>query len=181
MTGRGRKQRPPLNAAKLDELALHYVGRFATSKARLRTYLGRKIRERGWSDEREPDVAGITDRLARLGYVDDAAFAAARARSLTGRGYGARRVGAALHSAGIAEDDREAADELVEAEKVNSALRFAERRRVGPFAAERPSPEAREKAIGAMLRAGHRFALARAIVTLDPGEEPDREALAECR
>ena len=46
-----RKPRPPLNAAKLEELALGYVGRFATSRAKLLSYLKRKLRERGWDGD----------------------------------------------------------------------------------------------------------------------------------
>lgn len=178
---KGLRRRPPLDAATLDELALRYVARFATSRARLSAYLERKLGERGWSGERPADVAGTAERLARLGYVDDSAFAAAKARSLTARGYGGRRVTSALHAAGIAEPDRSGAADHVAAETVNAALRFAERRRLGPFAAERAGGEAREKAIAAMIRAGHPLALARAIVALAPGEEPDRDWLGEQR
>ena len=39
-----RKPRPPLNSEKLNELALAYVGRFATTRAKLRSYLKRKVR-----------------------------------------------------------------------------------------------------------------------------------------
>ena len=76
-----RKPRPPLDAAKLDELALSYVGRFSTSRARLKAYLGRKLRERGWAGTGEPPIEALTDKLAQLGYVDDRAFALAKARS----------------------------------------------------------------------------------------------------
>jgi hypothetical protein len=36
----------------------------------------------------------------------------------------------------------------------------------------------REKALSAMIRAGHGFPLAKAIVGLEPGVEPDLEQLA---
>ena len=176
---RPRKPRPPLDAAKLDELALSYVGRFATSRARLVTYLKRKLRERGWDGSGEPDLDNLSGRLVRLGYVDDRAFAVSKARSLTSRGYGERRVGQALAMAGIGEDEGAEARSLAQAEAVNSALRFARRRSIGPFAANAPDPREREKALAAMIRAGHRFGLARAIVGLDPGAEADVEALAE--
>ena len=78
-----RKPRPPLTAAKLDELALHYVGRFATSRSKLTTYLKRKLRERGWEGQAEPDLDGLAAKLARLGYVDDRAYAVSKARSST--------------------------------------------------------------------------------------------------
>ena len=168
-----RRPRPPLNPTSLDELALHYVGRFATSRARLSTYLERKLRERGWDGPAPPDPAAAAERMARLGYVDDRAFASAKARSLLARGYGARRVGAALHAAGIGEEDGRQARDAVEQGAVEAAIRFAERRRFGPFAAKIPDPRGREKMIAAMLRAGHGFDLSRRLVSLAPGASLD--------
>jgi len=176
-----RKPRPPLDAARLDELALGYVGRFATSRAKLLTYLRRKLRERGWSGEGDPPLDGLADRLARLGYVDDRAYALSKARSLTGRGYGERRVRQALSLAGIADEEAGDARELARAEAVESALRFARRRSLGPFATEAPDPTRRERAMAAMIRAGHGFSLARAIIEMRPGEIPDFEVLSNMR
>jgi len=176
-----RKTRPPLDAAKLDELALSYVGRFATSRAKLRNYLKRKLRERGWGGEGEPPVDELADRLVQLGYVDDRAYALSKARSLTGRGYGERRVRQALSLAGVAEEEAGDARQLAEAEAVDSALRFARRRSFGPYAAERPDPRRREREMAAMIRAGHGFGLARAIINLNPGEIPDFESLSKLR
>lgn len=177
----GPRPRPPLTAAKLDELALHYVGRFATSKGKLIDYLRRKVRERGWEGERDADPVAVAERLAGYGYIDDAAFALSKARALGGRGYGARRVGQALHAARINEDDGAAARELADEEKVDAALRMARKRRVGPYANAPLDQVQREKAIGGMLRAGHGFALARAIVAMAPGRMPSPEDLADLR
>jgi regulatory protein len=176
---RPRKPRPPLTAAKLEELALHYVGRFATSRAKLISYLKRKLRERGWEGAGEPDLDCLAAKLAGLGYVDDRAYAVSKARSLTSRGYGERRVGQALALAGIGEDDGTEARSLAQGDSVNAALRFARRRSLGPFAKTAPDPRERERALAAMVRAGHRFALARAIIDLEPGSEADPESLAE--
>jgi regulatory protein len=175
------KPRPPLTAVKLDELAVHYVGRFATSRAKLLAYLKRKLRERGWEGEKEPDLEALTGKLVRLGYVDDRAYALSKARSLTSRGYGERRVGQALAIAGIGEDDSGDARSLARSEAVEAALRFARRRSIGPFADAEPDQRGREKALAAMVRAGHGFALARAIVNLEPGSEADSAGLAEAR
>jgi regulatory protein len=182
MTGRRhRKPRPPLDAAKLDELALGYVGRFATSRSKLLSYLNRKLRERGWNGDGEPPLDGLVERLTRLGYVDDRAYAVSKARSLTSRGYGEKRVAQALTMAGIDGEDRGDATDLAEAEAVDAALKFARRRSIGPFASSRPDPSQREKLLAAMIRAGHRFSIAKAIIDLNPGEEPDREILANLR
>lgn len=166
---------PPLDREGLERLAVGYAGRYAVTRAKLKAYLARKLRERGWDGEGEPPVEALVETCARLGYVNDAAFAAARAESLSRRGYGARRVDTALKVAGIEEEDGAAAREHAEAEAWNSALRFAARRRIGPYAEvfeERPE---REKALAAMLRAGHPLSLARRIVSSRPGEFPEAD------
>ncbi len=159
-------------------MALRYVGRFATTRAKLRSYLARKLRERGWDGEREPDLAAIADRFAAQGYVDDPSYALSKSQSLTGRGYGKRRVAQALKAAGIEDEDGAAAHEHAEAEAVSAALKFARRRRLGPYA-DSPPRDAREKekALAAMIRAGHGFDLARAILALPPGAEFDIDQL----
>jgi regulatory protein len=170
-----RKVKPPLDAEALEQAALSYAGRYATSRARLAAYLGRKLRERGWSGEGEPPVPALVARMATLGYVDDRTFAAARAAALSRRGYGARRVGAALRGAGIGEEDGAEARELAAAAAWEAALRFAERRRIGPFAAAEPDRPAREKAFAAMLRAGHPVHIARRMVSAKPGIVPQAD------
>lgn len=175
----GSRASSPLDEARLNELALRYVGRFATTRAKLRAYLARKLRERGWDGVREPDLARIAERFAEQGYVDDSAYALAKSQSLTGRGYGMRRVVQSLRAAGIDDEHGAEARDHAEAEAVSAALRFARRRRIGPFAAmPQDDPRQREKALAAMVRAGHRFALSRAILALQPGAEFNLEQLS---
>jgi regulatory protein len=176
---RVRAARPPLDQHRLEELGLRYVGRYATTRAKLRAYLSRKIRERGWDEPREPDLEALANRFASLGYIDDAAYALSKSHALTGRGYGRRRVIEKLRLAGVGEKDGAAAAEHADNEAVASALRFASRRRIGPYAAAAPDPKLREKWIAAMVRAGHSFALAQAVSRLEPGVEADVDALAE--
>jgi regulatory protein len=170
----------PLDRRKLDELALAYVGRFATTRAKLRSYLARKIRERGWDDQNEANLEAIANDFAEQGYIDDAAFALAKSQALTGRGYGKRRVLQTLRSAGVEQQHSEAAHDHADREALAAALHFARRRRLGPFAeAATGDPKQREKALAAMLRAGHPFAVAREIVSLPAGAEIDLGELAE--
>ena len=168
-------RRPPLDRDALEERALAYAGRYATSRAKLAAYLARKLRERGWAGEDAPPVAEIVERMAALGYVDDRAFASARAASLGRRGYGARRVGDALRAAGIDGEDAAEAREMAESGAWQAAVRFAERRRIGPFAEAPGDRKAREKALAAMLRAGHPIAIAQRLVRARPGEMPDAD------
>lgn len=169
-----RKPPPPLDAAALDRLALRYVERFATSRGKLTDYLNRKVRERGWSGD-PVDPASVAERMAGLGYVDDRAFAEARVRSLSRRGFGARRVAQALQAARIGADDAVAALEPVAETAFDTALAFARRRRIGPFAEARADPKLRERQMAAMIRAGHGYALTRRIVDAAPGTTLDSE------
>lgn len=182
-----RKVPKPLDATRLEELALAYVARFATSAGKLSDYLRRKLRERGWDSEGAGEgagegdhagvVAGIVGRFVALGYVDDAMFARGKAQGLLRRGYGARRIDQALGAAGIAEPLRDEARGS-EAERRRSALVMARKRRFGPFGRDgeggRLDPALREKQVAAMLRAGHPLAHAREVVNA-----PSEQALEE--
>ena len=172
---RHRTRPPPLDAEALERAALRYVERYATSRAKLAFYLQRKLRERGWEGEGEPPVERLVERMAELRYVDDRAFAAARGASLGRRGYGERRVSEALRAAGIGESDAEEARAQARSEAWAAALRFAERRRIGPFATVEADPAKREKAMAAMLRAGHPMSIARRLVSARPGEVPEAD------
>ncbi len=171
----------PIDAAQLQEMALGYAARYATTAARLRTYLARKLRERGWAGDAPPETDALVARITALGYVDDRAFAAARTRDLAARGFGARRVRAALSAAGVSRDDVAAtldpseatADADPDADRraaYATAITFARRRRFGPFARETAAghtatdPARQRRELAAMARAGHDFDIARRIL-----------------
>jgi regulatory protein len=173
---RHNQERPPLDSEGLERLALFYVGRYATTGAKLKTYLARKVRERGWEGA-APDFEALVERFKSRGYIDDGAFAAARASSLQRRGYGEHRVAQALHAAGIGEEDAAEAKAQAREAALTSALRFAEKRRIGPFAAAEPDREGRQKAFAAMVRAGHPVDVVRRVLGASPGEIPDSDNL----
>ena len=167
----------PLDGARLEELAVAYVARFSTTRAKLETYLQRKVRERGWADESEPQVAALAERMVAAGYVDDAVYARAKSGSLLRRGFGGRRVAQALQSAGISEGLREDMRPGEGAER-RAAFAMVRKRRFGPFGAEPPDPARREKQLAAMLRAGHPLDKARQLVNA-PSVEAAEEWVAE--
>ena len=190
--GNKRRQRPqperrpptPLDPARLEQLALAYTARFATSAAKLEDYLARKLRTAGWADEDAPEagqevIAALVARFVGVGYVDDAGFAEAKAGSMLRRGLGARRISGALSQAGIAEDIR--ADVAPDAGAARrSALIFARKRRFGPFGAEPPDRARGEKQLAAMLRAGHSMTQSRALIRAASVEEAEEWAAEDC-
>ncbi len=164
-TNQRRERRPPvpIDAAKLQELALAYVARFATSAAKCEDYLRRKLRERGWAGDQPPDTRAVAERLVEAGYIDDEAYARAKSGSLLRRGYGEQRVGQALNAAGIAAETRAAVRALPPVTRA-AALHMAQKRRLGPFGAALPDRALRQKQVAALLRAGHPLDSARELV-----------------
>ena len=173
---RQKRAPKPLDKAKLNDLALSYVARFATSSAKLEAYLLRKLRERGTTEDSEPiDVRAIVERLVELNYIDDEAYAQAKAGGLLRRGYGARRVDQALRGAGIEADVREdvAPNKAVAR---HAALAMTQKRRFGPFGTELPDRAQREKQLAALVRAGHSFDVARKLVEATNADEVEEWA-----
>lgn len=166
------RAKPPLDAASLERLALRYVERFATSRGKLAAYLDRKVRERGWGGDAAPDPAGVAERMAERGYVDDRMFAEARMRSMARKGLGPRRVGMALRHDGIAAEDAAELAEAIAADAVASAIAFSRRRRFGPYATEPADRELQRKQLSAFIRAGHAPQIALRILAMAPGEDP---------
>lgn len=182
---RSRRRLPrPLDRARLEELALAYVARFATSEAKLAAYLARKLRERGWEGDggETPDLAALARRYAEMGYVDDEAYAQAKSGGLLRRGYGPRRVTQALRAAGIGDAQRDAALPA-EADARHAALIMARKRRFGPFGGDRPDRATRERQIAAMIRAGHGLDTAREMVDAETVEAAEHwaDAVSETR
>ena len=161
------KALPPYDDATLERAALDYAARYATTRAKLATFLRRKLRERGWAGGDPPPVAALVERFDERGYIDDRAFAAARVETLLRRGYGARRIGAALGAAGIDARIRDDLSGRVEAEAEQAAMRYARRKRIGPFAGKAPDPADKRRWIAAMARAGHPIELVLRVLDTD--------------
>jgi regulatory protein len=165
-----KKPAPALNEERLRNLALHYVGKYATTQAKLGGYLNRKIRERGWDDEQYPDIAALARQFAELGYVNDAQFAEARSRAFVRRGYGQRRLDEDLRASGIGDTDAVPAQGHMATSTFAAAENFARRKHLGPFATAPAPPEKRQKQLHAFLRAGHGFEIAKRFVDAAPGD-----------
>ena len=167
MARKPRKLKP----ADLKDAALHYLGRYAASTARLRQVLTRRIRNSAKAHDFDPapllvELDRVVATLTGVGLLNDAAFADAKARSLNRRGGSRRQIAAKLAGAGVARDATAEAlerlnEEMPDAESA-AAFAYAKRRRLGVF--RNPvdaSPERRRKDLMAMARAGFAIDLAR--------------------
>ena len=100
-------------------------------------------------------IDALVIRYRDSGLIDDAAYAAGRARTRLTRGQSLRRIAAGLMAKGVGADDRAAAlqalRETVADPDLAAACAFARRRRLGPFRRGQADP-ARE--LAAFARAG---------------------------
>src|SRR5713226_2424992 len=97
---RQRRARPPVdptNEGAAWEAALARLGRQTLSRA----VLGQRLRQLGYASE---TVEGVLNRAARLGYLDDRAYAEALARRRS-RTRGQSLIARELRSKGIPEAD----------------------------------------------------------------------------
>src|SRR5438105_5733923 len=130
-----------IGPAVLENWALGYLERFASSAENLRRVLRRRARRRTGDNETAQRAAALIDELVERyrasGIIDDAAYAAARARGRLARGESLRRIAAGLAAKGVDAEDRAAAlDALRETAPdpdLAAACAFARRRRLGPY------------------------------------------------
>ena len=94
-----------IDAALIERWALHYLGRFSSSAENLRRVLLRRVRKRLVEDREAAAAAArivdaLVDRYRKTGLVDDAAYAAGRARARLRRGQSLRTIRAGLAARG---------------------------------------------------------------------------------
>ncbi len=175
---RGKKRRQPLKATPegLERSALYYLERYDSSTGHLRRLLQRKIllsaRVHGTDpEEGAAAVERLIARLSGLGLLDDVRYARERVRSLLARGTSAAMIRAKLRAKSLPPELIDAA--LAEDEdngpgrELRAALRYAKRRRLGPYRLEkRPGERAerRERDLAAMGRQGFDYETARRVV-----------------
>jgi regulatory protein len=169
---RSNRQPRALDPSTLQALAVRYVGRYATTRAKLTAYLKCKVAERGWAGEGAPPVEAVVLRCVDAGYVDDQAFADAKSRSLARQGYGYKRVEAALNQSGIARE-LTAALQPDEDAAFESARIFARKRRIGQFAIQPADQALLHRQFAAMIRAGHSPQIAGYFVRSVPDTDAD--------
>ena len=166
---------PPPDEDSLRQAALAHLARYSTTQAGLLRVLGRRIdRWARLADAAPQTVAAclhaaraVVVRLAAIGAVDDAAFAAGRTRALHRAGRSRRAIAAHLQAKGVPPDlaviphDPDA--------ELAAALLYAGRRRIGPFRAER-DPAQRPRDLARLARAGFDAAVAHRALDLPPAE-----------
>lgn len=174
----------------LENAALHYLERFATSAANLRRVLMRKVVLSARAHGTDPDegaawVDALVARYHESGLLDDGAYAAMKARSINRQGGSTRAIRAKLAVKGVAAETVDAAVETLREDvgdpDLAAAVALARRRGFGPFrrpslSAGRLTPEERRtRELAAMARAGFSFGLAARVVDAATPDELEDE------
>jgi regulatory protein len=157
----------PLDPALLEEWALAYLGRYASSSRNLELVLERRARRRlgaGLGADRDrlavcrELIAALVGRLRASGLLDDAAYAAGRARSRLARGEPLRRIAAGLAAKGVSAAHTAAAVAGLREDSADpdlaAACAFARRRRLGPYRRDAAETADRQRELAAFARAG---------------------------
>jgi regulatory protein len=171
---------PPPDARSLHDAAVRHLARYSATQAGLLRVLGRRIDRWARAAEADAEIVAAAQRAARdvvaklaaVGAVDDAAFAASRARSLARAGRSRRAIGAHLAARGVSAELTAALPDDPEAE-LAAALAYARRRRLGPFR-QPPDPEQQMRDLARLARAGFPQSIATQVLRMDPDEAEER-------
>ena len=183
---RRKERRPPkkITPKYLNNVALWYLGRYASSAASLRRILMRRVHKSCAHHGDDVPVATemvdeLVARFVASSLIDDRQYATARAATLHRRGLAARRIRGQLFAKGLTTDDIDAAlnalAEISADPEKDAARAYARRRRIGPWGKPDGRAERREKELAAMGRAGFSWDLARRVVDAETPEALDAE------
>lgn len=181
MTTAKRPTPRKITARSLENAATFYLQRFAASTWALRRFLERRV-ERAAAHHPETDreqaaawIETVLSKFTHLGYLDDARFAASKARTLLERGKSPTAIRAALKAKGVSEEViAEALDGLAavspDTPERTAAHTLARRRRLGPYGPAEGREERRARDLAVLGRAGFSYDVALQVI------DGDREA-----
>lgn len=163
------KQPRKISARYLENAALYYLQRYASSEENLRRVLTRKVnrscRFHGMSpDEFYPVIDVLITRYAASGLLNDKVFAESKVASLRRRGRSKQAIMANLTMKGLKKDTIQQAldetDDSAEAELI-AAVALAKRKKIGAFR-KKPAqtPEKKKKDLAVLGRAGFSYDIA---------------------
>lgn len=168
---RGRSERRPLTATSLENAALHYLGRYASSSANLRRILLRKVARGADQDSDRSEGARLVEELIarylRSGLLDDRTYAAQAAKSLARRGASRFSIGGKLAQKGVAAElVKETLEGLAEGgnSDITAACALVRRRRLGPYRSRGIAADWRRKDLATLARAGFSLDVARRVL-----------------
>lgn len=165
-----RKQR--VNPESLERWAVHHLGRYSSTASNLRRVLLRRVgRIEREQEENFPEASDWIDAtvadLVKRGYLDDRKYARALVSAMRERGNSARKIESQLGAKGVSwAIAREVVDDVSgSGGEMMAALRYAKRRRLGPFRLDdEVRKDRRERDLAALGRSGFSYDIASRII-----------------
>lgn len=146
---------------RLKNISLYYLKRFESSVDNLRQVLRRRVNKYAFQNpdfNKQEAFAWIEEILAdfeRLHYLDDARYTEIKVRSYLNAGKPARYIKNKLQQKGISETEVTEILDMQEYNPREMALKFAKKKKIGPFRPDEESRrENRQKDMAALVRAG---------------------------
>ena len=181
-SGRRRTPKIPRKASpkSLENAAIYYLKRYASSAANLQSVLMRRVLKsaryhgtdveegRGWIDD-------VVTKLQNAGYLNDRQYAETRIHSLYARGLSLRAIQIKLSEKGVPGDIATEALEMLceetENPELQAAITTARRRKLGPYRIRGDRQENRERDLAFLARGGFNYNIAATVVDTATVEE----------
>ncbi|MFC4270343.1 hypothetical protein GQF03_01160 [Sneathiella chungangensis] len=164
----------------LRDQALRYLNRFPATSHKMAQHLLRKAEPHAehFDIARETlksDVDAVVAELVKVGFINDAEFAASKARLMARQGRSVAQIGLKLQEMEFSDSDQvQALDALGEDRQGldrRAAARFVKRRRFGPYKPEKTRSERRNRELASLARQGFSFDVATLVIDAETVED----------
>ncbi|HUH82987.1 MAG TPA: RecX family transcriptional regulator [Stellaceae bacterium] len=168
-----RRPPNPVTAQQLENVALHYLERFASSSGNLKRVLMRRVQRAaaahgGDAREGERLVDALVQRYLDARLLDDRAYAAQQAARLRRSGRSRHAIRGKLAQkrvqGALIDETIEALDAAPGEDELAAACALVRRRRLGPCRAETTRAAHAQKDMAVLARAGFPLGLARRVL-----------------
>ncbi len=170
-----------MKVSGLRQVALAHLQRFPCSKKHLLTVLSRKIKRsvKAYDDDEAELMTAAAEVIASLdggAFLDDTRYALGVMTSLNRRGKSRRAIRQKLMLKGLEQGDIKIAMEALAGTAENpdllAAIRYAQRRRLGPFQRdETRRQERKQKDLAALARQGFSYDIAKTVINAETPDE----------
>ena len=170
------KEPKKITKQRLKNIALYYLRRFETSVGKLRQVLQNRVNDYAFFDkefdkaEAYDWVEEIVGDFQRYGYVDDQRFTEIKIRDYVNAGKSQRYIVGKLKEKGVEAAIIDAAWEKQEYNEYDTALKFAQKKHIGPYRSAEKRQEFKQKDMGALVRAGFSYDVVLEVLATDIDE-----------
>ena len=170
-----RQKRIPrkVSSTSIENSALYYIGRYATSSENLKRVLKRKVIRASKHHETNIEacinhIGDLIQRYLENGILNDEAYAQAQATSMNRRGKSLRAIRSRLRQKALSDKIINKAISVLTNEigspDLSAAIAYARKRRLGPYRKNSSKQNSLDKELASLARSGFSYSLALRIV-----------------